>query len=128
MFKKEFSKIFETWSFISAIFIQNISRKYHEIFKTFSKSKKITIFVPKSVQNHYIDENLAKFSHKTPKNSQIFLKNLIFPNFRRLGAPKIWILCPENPFFGIKPPPPWARVPLIYLWFISFYLKLKNLT
>ena len=36
------------------------------------------IFVPKLVQNYYIDQNLAKFFHKTPKNSVFFLKNLYF--------------------------------------------------
>ena len=52
--------------------------KFPEIFSTFSKSKKIIVFVPKLVQNHYIDQNLAKFYLKTTKNCRFFLKNLHF--------------------------------------------------
>merc|ERR1712163_47553 len=67
-----------------AIFFENftkISRKFPEIFSTFSKSKKITIFTPKIVHNHYINQNLVKFSHKTPKNYRFFPKNPKFSNF-----------------------------------------------
>ena len=40
------------------------------------------VFVPKLVQNHYIDQNLARFFLKTTKNCRFFLKNLhFFKNF-----------------------------------------------
>ena len=56
------------------------------------------IFVPKLVQNHYMDENLAKFPIKL-KNGQFFLIPFIFQNFRRLRPQKFRVLCPKNPDF-----------------------------
>ena len=53
-----------------AIFFKKFSKispKFSEIFSTFSKSKKPIIFAPKIVQNRYINQNVAKFSLKTPK-------------------------------------------------------------
>ena len=58
--------------------ISKISKKFPEILSTFSKSIKTFIFVPKLVQNHYIDQNLAKFSHETQKMANFSLKFLIF--------------------------------------------------
>merc|ERR1711989_70498 len=77
-----------------AIFFEKfpkISKNFPEIFSTFSKSKKKTIiYVTKLVQNDYIDQNSVKFSLKTPKNGQFFLKNLDFSKFSAPSAPKIW--------------------------------------
>ena len=76
-----------------AIFFEKfpkIFRKFPEIFSTFSKSKKTAIFTTKIVHNHYINQNLAKFSLKTPKNSQFFTKTLNFSKFSAPSAPKIW--------------------------------------
>ena len=66
-----------------------ISKKFPEIFSTFSKPKKTIIFVTKLVQNDYIDQNLVKFSHKTPKNDHFSLKTLNFSKFSAHSAPKI---------------------------------------
>ena len=52
-------------------------RKHPEIFSTFSKLKETIVFVTKLVQNDCINQNLVKFSHKTPKNVQFLLKTLI---------------------------------------------------
>ena len=95
-FKKEFSK----FGVLSPQFffekISKISEKFPEILSTFSKSIKTFIFVPKLVQNHYIDQNLAKFSHKTPKTANFSLKSLIFQNFRRLRRRKFGVLSPQK--------------------------------
>ena len=111
-FKKEFSK----FGVLSPQFffekISKISEKFPEILSTFSKSIKTFIFVPKLVQNHYIDQNLAKFSHKTPKNGQFFLKIPYFLKFSAPSAPKIWSFIPQKiPNFSEKGSPPRARVP-----------------
>ena len=112
-FKKEFSK----FGVLSPQFffekISKISEKFPEILSTFSKSIKTYIFVQKLVQNHYIDQNLAKFSHKTPKNGQFFLKIPYFSKFSAPSAPKIWsFIPPKIPIFLELGSPPWARVPL----------------
>ena len=66
-------------------------QKIYRIFSTFSGSKKKTVnLVPKLVENHYIDQNLAKLFHKTPKNRKFFLENLNFLRFSAPSAPKIW--------------------------------------
>merc|ERR1712163_8891 len=72
-----------------AIFFEKfpkISRKFPEIFSTFSKSKKTITFAPKIVQNHYINQNLAKFPRKTPKIADFSLKTLNF----EFHVPRIW--------------------------------------
>ena len=53
-----------------------ISQKVSKIFKLLKIKE--TFFCKKLVQNHYSDLNLAKFSLKTPKNSQFFRKNFNF--------------------------------------------------
>ena len=99
-----------------AIFFEKfpkISQKFSEIFSTFSKSKKTIIFASKIVQNHYINQNLAKFSLKTPKNSRFSLKILDFSKFSAPSAPKIWsFMSQKSRFFwrrgtplGGGPPP-----------------------
>ena len=69
-----------------------VSRNFPKIFPT---SKKL-FFVPKIVQNHYINQNLAKFSLKTPKNSRFSLKILDFSKFSAPSAPKIWSFIPPK--------------------------------
>ena len=54
-----------------------ISRKFPEIFSTFSKLKKTIIIALKIVQNHYIYLNLVKLPLKTPKNFRFFNKNTL---------------------------------------------------
>ena len=90
-----------------AIFFEKfpkISQKFPEIFSTFSKSKKTVIVTPKIVHNHYINQNLAKFSLKTPKMADFSLKTLNFSKFSAPSAPKMWsfmsrkcgVLCPKG--------------------------------
>ena len=47
---------------------------------------------PKLVQNHYIDQNLAKCSPETTKNCQFFLKTAIFSKFAAPLAPEFVLL------------------------------------
>ena len=117
--RKNFRKFSKFGVLCPAIFFEKfpkISRKFPEIFSTFSKSKKTIIFVTKLVRNDYIDQNLVKFSHKTPKNDHFPLKPLIFQNFRRLRRRKFGVLCPKKADFFVVRVPPWAGVPP---WFIS---------
>ena len=63
------------YSFIFFLPIVCLDMKPHspgDATVTFSKSKKTIVFVPKLVRNHYGDQNLVKFFHKTSKN-QLFL-------------------------------------------------------
>ena len=90
IFINKFSKIFKMWSFMSGNFFRKISQKFPEIFSTFSKSKKTIIFAPKTVQNHNINQNLAKFSLKIPKIVDFSLKTLNFSKFSAPSAPKMW--------------------------------------
>ena len=78
------SRVFEIWSFMSANFLQKllkISKKFPRILSTFSKSRKTIIFVPVSVQNHNIDQNLAIFSMISKKTAICFIKALFFKIF-----------------------------------------------
>ena len=87
---RKISKFGVLWLAIFNDKFLRISQKFSEKFSTFSKSKKTIVVVPKLAQNHYIDQSLAKFFLKTPKNNQFFPKNL---NFSKLSAPspsKIW--------------------------------------
>ena len=123
-----FKKILEIWSFMSGNFFENFSRiseKISEIFSTFSKSKKTIIFVTKLVRNEYIDQNLVKFSHETPKNGQFSLKTLNFSQFSAPSAPKFGVLCPKKAdFLELVPPSPLSEGhPLIHLWLKSFLTK-----
>ena len=107
--KKEFWEFFKIWSFMSGNLFEKFpkfSNKIFEILPTFSKLMKIDIFVPKLVQNHYVDQNLAILSHRTPKNCRFSLKTFMFYNFRRLWRRKSGVLCPKNTnFFGLRVPP-----------------------
>ena len=98
-----------------AIFFEKfpkISRKFPEIFSTFSKSKKTAIFTPKIVHNHYINQNFAKFSLKTPKNSRFFPKNpKFFKIFGAFGAENLEFYVPKILNFLEKGSPPWAGGP-----------------
>ena len=68
---------------------KNLSKIFKNLFNNI-KIEKTIILVPKLVWNHYINENLAKFTHKTPKNVQFSLKALNFSQFSAPSAPKIW--------------------------------------
>ena len=104
-----------------------ISQKFPEIFSTFSKSKKTVIVAPKIVHNHYINQNLAKISLKTPKNSQFFPKNPKF--FKIFGAfgtenlefyvPKMWSFMSKRVPLGSAPPP--KLISDFYLSHISLF-------
>ena len=86
IFITKFSESFEIWCFMFAIFtikFLRISQKFSEKFSTFSKSKKTIVFVPKLVQNHYIDQNLAKFALKPPKKTIFTWNPPFFLKFRR---------------------------------------------
>ena len=69
-----YSQNFEIWSFMSGNFFRKISRKFPEIFSPFSKSKSTIIIALNIVQNHYIGQNLAKFSLKSKKTADFSLK------------------------------------------------------
>ena len=94
-FKKEFSEFSEIWSFMSGDFFRKIPQNFRKISRNFLNFPKIErkpiISVPKLVQNHYIDQNLAKFSHKTARNSR-----------------KFGVLCPKN---AISVPTIMVRIP-----------------
>ena len=90
--------------------------KFREIFSTFSKSKKTIDFVTKLIQNYYIDQNLAEFSHKTPKNGNFFLKALNFSKFSASSAPKIRsFMSQKTDFLELGSPPPLGQGPPNYL-------------
>ena len=77
--RKNFRKFSKFGVLCPPIFFEKfpkISKKFPEIFSIFAKSKKTTVFVTKSVRNDYIDQNLVKISHKTPKHFQFSLWNL----------------------------------------------------
>ena len=114
--RKNFRKFLKFIVSCPAIFSKNSTklpwnlRKFSQLFQ----NRKTVIFLTKLVQNYYIDQNLAKFSHKTPKTSFFSLKPSVFQNFRRLWYQIFGVLCPKNPIlFGV-------RVPLIYLWYVTF--------
>lgn len=69
IFKIEFSEIFNIWSSLSGNFLKNFPRFPGNFINFFKIEKKIFNFVPKLVQNHKFDQKLAKFSHKTKKQS-----------------------------------------------------------
>ena len=90
-FKKQFLKIFEICTFDTSNFFEKFPEKLWNFFN-FSKSKKTTIFGPKLVQNHYMDQNVAKFSPKTTKKANFSLKLIFFQNFGRFRRPKFVLL------------------------------------
>ena len=92
------------------LFFQKIFQNFSKIswnFLNFFKIEKNTIiFAPKIVQNHYINENLTKFSLKISKNSRFSLKILNFSQFSAPSAPKIWSLMSKNLEFMSQRVPP----------------------
>ena len=68
----------------------NFFEKFFKISpkKSNRNRKKTNIFVSKVVQNYYIDQNLAKFSLKTPKIAYL-LKKLNFSKFPASSAQEI---------------------------------------
>ena len=73
-----------------------ISVKFFLDLKAFQNQKKI-IFVLKFVQNYYIDQNLAKVFHKTPKTANFSLSTFYFSKF---SAMKIFSFIPKNHIFS----------------------------
>ena len=67
IFKKEFLKVFEMCSFRYMKFLEKYLKIFKQNFWNFVEIEKIIILVVKLVKNHHIDQNLAKFSLKTPK-------------------------------------------------------------
>ena len=92
-------------------FFRKNSQKISEIFSTFRKSKKKTIvFAPKLVQNHYIDQNLAKFSLKTKKRPIFHSKPQLFKIFGAFSpqSENLEFYATKNPdFSGVGAP--WGR-------------------
>ena len=85
-------------SLLSGIVVQKLKIMQNDCNINISISSKI-------VQNHHINQNLAKFSQKNSKNSRFSLKILDFSKFSAPSAPKIWsfmsqrlgVLCPKGP-------------------------------
>ena len=122
------------WSFVSphkVCFIAFLSKNFRKFSKfgvlcpvIFSKKSPIfpRNFVAKLVQYDYIDQNLAKFSHKSPKNVHFVLKTLNFSKFSAPSAPKTWSVISKKPIFFVSPPLGPGSL-LIYLWKI-FYIRI----
>ena len=72
------------------------------------QNQKTYSFVPKSDQNHYIDQNVAKSALKTPKHSQFSLKTFFSKNFGAEGAKKLVFHVPKTPSF-LKVGSPWGE-------------------
>ena len=109
IFKKEFSKI---WSFRAEIFSKNSSNFQNNSrnFRIVLKIEKTIIFASKLVHNYHIDPNLAKFSLKTPKKCQIFLKTLKFGVLGPSRADFLEFWVPPDPvFLELRCPPFWSR-------------------
>ena len=95
-------------------------------FVNFFKIKKTIIFVSKLVWNHYIDENSAEFSHKTPKKRSIFSKTpLFFKIFGAFGALNLEFYVPKIPKFLEKGSPLGGGPPPKYLWMNHRYRVLQ---
>lgn len=68
IFVNKFSKNFKIWGFMPGNFLQKFPKfpkTFLIIFKVFILGNFYLIFAIKLVQNHYMDQNLAIFSHKT---------------------------------------------------------------
>ena len=91
-------------------FFRKISQNFPKIsrnFLNFFKIEKTAIFTLKIVHNHYINQNLTKFSLKTPKNSRFFPKNpKFFKIFGAFGAENLEFYVPKIPNFLEKGSPP----------------------
>ena len=105
--RNNFRKFSKLWVLCQAIFSKSFLKFTENFLKFFNLFiiEKTNIFAPSIVQNHYINQNLAKFSLK---NSQFFLKTPKFSKFSAPLAPKIWsfrknfrVLCENWHFFGV---------------------------
>ena len=71
----------------------------------FFKIEKTIIFIAKLVPNHYIDQNLDKFSHNTTKTANFSSKTFFFSKFSAYSPPKIVLSIPQKiQFFVIRVP------------------------
>ena len=102
-------------------FFEKFPKNFLKFFQLFQKSKKTIIFMPKIVQNHYINQNLGKNSLKTPKIAGFSLKTLNFSKFSALSAPKIWSFMSSNFFRKIS-----QNFPKISWNFLKFFKIEKN--
>ena len=71
-YSEVFDNLRNIWSLISDNFFRKIPKNFprnSEMFSTFSKSKETIVSVPKLVQNHCIDQNLAIIAITAPKTS-----------------------------------------------------------
>ena len=106
--RKNFGKSSKFGLLCPAIFFEKlpkISKKILKFYQLFQNRKKTVIFVSNLVQNQYFDQNLAKFSNKTQKNSQIFFEKLFFQIFGAFGAENLKLYAPKIPnFLELAPP------------------------
>ena len=108
-FIKKLTEIFKILFFMSFNFLSKIPQSLHNIFWNFFNCFKIEInyhYVPKLVQNHYIDQDLPKFSLITPKTAN-FSSNLHFSKLAVPSALKIWR------FMSLKPRIFWSCPPFL---------------
>ena len=88
---------FFVWNF----FLEKLPKISNKISETFSKLKKVVIFVPKLVRDHYVDKNVTMFPIKLQKTTELSLKPSIFQNFGRFRCQKFGDLCYKKPIFLI---------------------------
>ena len=92
-------------SFMFSTFFEKfpkVSRNFPKIFPT---SKKL-FFVPKIVQNHYINQNLVKFSLKISKIAEFSLNPHFFKNISAFSAKNSEFFVPKTPIFWSLGPSP----------------------
>ena len=98
IFKKQISGVCLICAPFKSIFFEKFPENFLKISQLFKNRNKTIVIALKIDQNHYIYQNLAKFSLKTPKNSRFSHKNpKFFKIFGAFGAknlefyvPKIW--------------------------------------
>ena len=123
-FKERISENFwNLYFWYGQFFSRKVSPNFQKnvrFLQLFQNRKKF--FVPKLVQNHYIDQSLAKFTHKTTKTAIFTLKMLCFRSFR-LGAENLKFDTLKPDFFVLRIPlRPWPHQ--IYLWFELYWRNL----
>ena len=95
-----------------AIFFEKFPENFLKFSQLFQNRKRNFYFYTKIVHNHYINQNFAKFSLKTPKKSRFFPKNpKFFKIFGAFGAENLEFYVPKILNFLEKESPPWAGGP-----------------
>ena len=121
--------IFRKCGVLGPGFFENFLKISKQNFWTFFKIEKTIILVFKLVRNHHLDQNLAKFSLKTPKSAIFPLKTFIFSKFSAPSAPKMWSFRSlRDPIFvelgsPLRPevPPPKPLVFTLFFAVINLY-------